>query len=271
MLLISELELKAKELRKSVLDMCARAGTGHVTSSFSCVEILVSLYYQLMRFDPSNPKWRMRDRFILSKGQASPILYAILADLGFFPKEWMDEFCQENGHFGVHLQHDVPGVEITAGSLGHGFGIAAGKALAAKNDKAKHLVFTILGDGECYEGSIWETAMWASHNRLNNLVAFVDRNYISATNFVEDALSIEPFEEKWKAFGWDVVTIDGHNFRQIFKVTEGLRSRQSPKPKMIICRTIKGKGIPFIEDDPAWHARAVVGVTTLFKAEQALV
>ena len=153
---IKQLKKKSDYIRNQILDMCVRAGTGHVTSSFSCTEILVALYHGgILRYDPKNPKWEKRDRFILSKGQASVILYPILADAGFFPEKDLKYFNQENGKFGVHLQHSVPGAEITAGSLGHGFGIAAGMALAAKLNKERHMVITLLGDGELYEGSMW--------------------------------------------------------------------------------------------------------------------
>lgn len=243
------LKEKALQLRREVLEMCSKAGTGHVTSSYSCVEILVALYYEIMGDD---------DKFILSKGQASPILYAILADLGHFPKEWMNTFCQKGGKFGVHLQHDVPGVEITAGSLGHGFGIAVGMALAKQKDMAKGIVYTLLGDGELYEGSMWETAMFASHNRLSNLVAIVDRNSICATNYISAGLDIEPLEDKFMSFGWDVLTIDGHDFDEVLDALK-VRSRRSVNPLVIIAETIKGKGIDFISDDPRWHARCPNG------------
>jgi len=193
---LQRLKKKANEIRNLILDMCVKGGTGHVTSSFSCTEILTALYYGgILRFDPKNPKWDQRDRFIMSKGQASVILYPILADLGFFPKKWLDTFCKENGKVGVHLQNDVPGVEITAGSLGMGFGIAVGMAMAAKMDREHWFTFALLGDGEEYEGSIWEAAMFASHHHLNNLIAIVDRNGQCATDFTENCVGIEPLED----------------------------------------------------------------------------
>lgn len=254
---IDYLEKKTNELRNLTLDTCVKAGTGHVTSSFSCAELLSVLYYgNVLRYNPKNPKWEDRDRFVLSKGQASPILYAVLAERGYFNKDWLDTFCQENGKIGVHLQHDVPGVEITAGSLGHGFGIAAGMALAAKMDKKDYLTFTMLGDGECYEGSIWETAMFASHNKLNNLVGLIDRNWQCATNFTEDSLTLESLDDKWKAFGWDVKRIDGHSIPEILDSLKDIRIVKRDKPYMIIADTIKGKGSPYIEGQVLWHARA---------------
>jgi len=267
---IEQLKQKAKYLRQQVLEMCVRAGTGHVTSSFSCVEILTTLYYGgILRFNPKDPKWKERDRFILSKGHASPILYVILADLGFFPKKYLEKFNQADGKFSVHLQHDVPGVEITSGSLGHGFGVAAGMALAAKLNRELYTVFVLLGDGECYEGSIWETAMFASHNRLNNLIAIVDRNYLSVIDFTENALALEPFEEKWKSFGWRTISIDGHSFEEIFGALKGFRSRRSTQPLVIIANTVKGKGVEFMSDVPLWHSLAPQGQDA-FEAQKEL-
>lgn len=254
---VNDLEAKAKYIRHLILDMCTPAGTGHVTSAFSCTEILVALFHGgIIRCDPGNPRWKERDRFILSKGQASVILYPVLADLGFFSKDDLKRFIQCDGKIGVHLQHDVPGTEITSGSLGNGFGIAAGMALAAKRNRELHLVFALLGDGECYEGSVWETAMFASHYQLNNLVAIVDRNFLCATEFTENIVALEPFADKWRSFGWNVKRIDGHNFDEIFCALKGVRSRRSAFPLVVIADTVKGEGAPFICDDPLWHSRA---------------
>lgn len=265
------LEAKAKEIRNLLLDMCAKAKTGHVTSSFSCAEIMVSLYYGgVMNIDPQNPEWPERDRFILSKGQASVILYPILADLGFFPREHLDKFAQKDGPFGVHLQHDVPGVEITSGSLGQGFNIATGMALAAKKDRSLPMVFTLLGDGECYEGSIWEAAMFAAHNKLNNLVAIIDRNYQCVTNFTENIVALEPMEDKWRSFGWRTVRINGHDFDELDEAFAGIRSRQHTQPLMIIADTVKGKGVSYMECEPIWHG-AAPGEADYKKAKQELV
>lgn len=245
----------AKKIRKMIMDMCVKAGTGHVTSSFSCTETLVALYYGgIMKYKVSDPKWYKRDRFVLSKGQASPILYTILADLGFFHTNELDKFCKADGMFGVHLQSDVPGVEITTGSLGHGLGVAAGMALAAKLNNEKYFTFVLLGDGECHEGSVWESAMLAGHHKLNNLIAIVDRNWLCATEFTEKCVSLNPLAEKWKAFGWDVKSIDGHSFKEIFRVLDGFRTKKINKPRVIIADTVKGKGVKFMENIPLWHA-----------------
>lgn len=251
------LEKKTLDLRKETLEMCFNAGTGHVTSSFSSAEIFSVLYYGgILKYDSKNPSWEDRDRFVLSKGQASPILYNTLADVGYFPKEWLSTFCQADGKFGVHLQNDVPGVEISSGSLGHGLGIAAGIALAGKMDKKDYFTFTLLGDGECYEGSVWESAMFAAHNNLNNLIAIIDRNWQCAVDFTEDCLRLNPLDKKWEAFGWEVKTVDGHSITQLYDALDGFRSRKTSKPYVIIAETIKGKGSEFIESKVMWHARA---------------
>ncbi len=257
---LEQLEEKGRHIRNLVLDMCTSAKTGHVTSAFSCVEILVTLYYAgVMRFDPRDPDWSGRDRFLLSKGQASVILYPILADLGFFPMEDLDSFCKADGKFGVHLQHDVPGVEITSGSLGMGFGMATGVALAAKKDRTLPMTFALLGDGECYEGSIWEAAMFAAHNHLNNMVAIVDRNYQCVTNFTEDIVALEPIEEKWASFGWRVKRVNGHSYEELLGALEGVRARRHREPLMIIADTVKGRGVSFMEYNPIWHGAAPSG------------
>jgi transketolase len=257
---VHKLQKKSFEIRKMVLDMCIKARTGHVTSSMSCIDILVALHYgNVMRLNPANPEWSDRDRFIMSKGQASPALYAVLGDMGFFDKADLDKLAQKDGKVGVHLQHNVPGVEITSGSLGHGFGVAAGIALGAQMSRELYFTFTLLGDGECYEGSIWETAMFASHNRLNNLVAILDRNYQCATDFTENLIELEPFADKWHAFGWEVKRVDGHNFGELLDALSGLRSRRSTKPLIIIADTTKGEGIESMSSIPIWHGCAPAG------------
>ena len=256
----TELKKKANDIRHLVLDMCVQAGTGHVTSSFSSVELLVALYYgDILHYDVANPKWDNRDRFILSKGQASPLLYAVLADLGFYPREELNKFCHVDGIFGVHLQNDVPGVEITSGSLGHGLGIAAGLALAAKKDANSFLIFTLLGDGECHEGSVWESAMFAAQHKLNNLVAIIDRNKLCVTDFVDSIVSLDPFTKKWESFGWEVSNVNGHSFEEILGVLKPIRERKADKPLMIIADTVKGKGVSFMENKPLWHGLAPTG------------
>jgi transketolase len=264
---IDFLRQKSREIRKMVLEMCVKAATGHVTSSLSATDILVTLYYGgILRHDPLNPNWPERDRLIISKGQASPLLYTILADRGYYPKSALDGFAQKGGKFGVHMQKNVPGAEITCGSLGQGFGMAVGMALAAKMDRRLNMVFSLLGDGECYEGSIWEAAMFASHNRLNNLVAIVDRNYQCVTDFTENIVALEPMVDRWESFGWEVRRINGHSHEELLAALTGYRSRRLTRPLMIIADTIKGCGIDFMSAVPLWHGLAPAGD----KATQAL-
>lgn len=256
----ADLEEAAARIRKSVLETCLRAGTGHLTSSLSCVDILVALYHGgLLRFDPQRPAWEGRDRFIMSKGQASPALYAVLADLGFFDPRDLELFAQQGGRMGVHLQRDVPGVEITSGSLGLGLGIAAGLALGAAMNGEEHRVFVLLGDGECDEGSIWESAMFAAHHRLGNLTAIIDRNGLCVTDFTEKIVALEPLEDKWKAFGWQVRRIDGHSLGELAGALAVRGAPASSPPLMVIADTIKGAGIPFISSIPLWHGQVPSG------------
>lgn len=256
---MSYLTDKARELRHDTYDMCCQVGTGHVTSSYSCVEILVTLYYEIMKYDHKNPDAEERDYFILSKGQASPILYAVLADRGFYPRSWLDTFCKAGGKFGVHLQHDVPGVEFTTGSLGHGLSYACGVAKALKLNRKNNLVFTLLGDGECYEGQIWEAADFAAAHRLNNLVGIIDRNGICATDFTDNFLPLDNLGEKFKAFGWRVETCDGHSIDELLSLLKYIRTGHYSQPLAIIAHTVKGKGIESICDDPRWHACCPTG------------
>jgi transketolase len=251
---LKQLEEKCVFHRKKVLETCLKAETGHVTSSLSCIEILVTLYYKnYIRQNPNDPNDDDRDRFILSKAQASPLLYAILADLGYYDLKELDKFAQKDGIFGVHLQHTVPGVESTAGALGHGLGLAAGIALRAKMDRKLYLTYTLLGDGELYEGSIWESMKFASHNNLNNLVGIIDRNYLCTTDFTENIVELEPLEEKITSFGWNCIRIDGHNLEELDKALSNLRARPSRKPTMIICDTVKGKGLDVMSFKPLCH------------------
>jgi transketolase len=247
-------------IRKSVLETCLRAGTGHLTSSLSCVDILVALYHGgHLRCDPQHPAWEGRDRFIMSKGQASPALYAVLADLGFFDSGDLELFAREGGRMGVHLQRDVPGVEITSGSLGHGLGIAAGLALGAAMNGEEHRVFVLLGDGECDEGSVWEAALFAAHHRLGNLTAIIDRNGLCVTDFTERIVALEPLEEKWRAFGWEVRRIDGHSHDELGAALADRGVLVPSPPLLVIADTVKGAGIPCISNIPLWHGQVPSG------------
>lgn len=257
---IVELKRKAKWVRSKVLEMCISAGAGHIAPSLSCADILVVLYYGgILRFDPANPRWEDRDRFILSKGQSANALYAILADLVFFPIAELDTFTRDGSRLGGHCEDNIPGVECFTGSLGHGLSIGAGMALAAKMDSKDYLTLVLMGDGECQEGSVWEAAMFASQHNLRNLIAIVDRNRLQAIDFTEDAVGLEPFSDKWQAFGWDVETIDGHSIDSMMSTFRNIRNRNSSKPQMIIALTTKGKGISLMENKPIWHYRIPIG------------
>lgn len=251
---VKRLEKKAYWVRKKTLQMCVRSDSGHLASSLSCTDILVTLYYGgIIKHNPKNPNWKERDRFILSKGHGGVALYPILADLGFFSEEELENFCQLNGILGVHPDNKIPGIETVTGSLGHGLGISVGLALGAKLDKKGYKIVTLLGDGECYEGSIWEAALFGGHHNLNNLVAIIDRNNLCVTDFTENFLGLNPLADKWKSFGWDVKSIDGHSFCDISNAFDYFTSRISGKPLVLIANTIKGKGISFIEGQSFSH------------------
>jgi transketolase len=218
--------------------------------------MFVALYHGgFLRVDPKNPSWEDRDRFILSKGQGCAALYAVLADLGFFPISELKTYTSVGSRLGGHSESNIPGVEAFTGSLGHGLSMSVGIAMAAKMDSRDYLSVALLGDGECQEGSVWEAAMLASHHHLDNLIILVDRNTLQATDFTEDAVSLEPFNQKWEAFGWEVTTIDGHSFEQILATLNSLRSRKKGRPKAVIANTTKGKGVSYMENKPIWHYR----------------
>ncbi len=257
---IDDMKKKANQIRKQTLEMCVIGGSGHISSSFSCTEIFVALYYGgILRFDRTNLDWDERDRFIISKGHGAMTLYPILADLGFFLKDELSKFCQNDGILGVHPDNNIPGIEAITGSLGHGLGIGIGLALRAKMDRKDYITVVLLGDGECYEGAIWEGAVLASHHQLNNLICIIDRNGLSVTDFTERNLKLDPLKDKWCSFGWDVVTIDGHSFKEIFEAFKDFRSRKSNKPLTIIANTVKAKGISFMENNPLSHTLIPTG------------
>lgn len=252
-----QLKQKAAQLRRLVLDTYETGKMGHISSSFSSIEIMTALFYGgVMRFRPDEPDWEHRDRFLLSKGHAGLLYYSILADLGYFPMSELRNYGKAGSQLGVHVDYRVPGVEATSGSLACGFGIAGGMALAAKLDLKDHLVFALLGDGECYEGAVWETAMHAAHYRLNNLVAIVDHNHMCCSGFIEDNVSIGSLEQKWTAFGFDVICVDGHDLGQMLCAFAGVRCRKSVKPLCIISDTVKAKGLTSVENTPLCHGYA---------------
>ena len=251
---VADMKKKAHQIREQTLKICAIGGSGHLASSLSCVEIYVALYYGgILRFDQTDLDWDERDRFIISKGHGAISLYPILADLDFFPMGELSKYCQKDGILGAHPDNNIPGIEAVTGSLGHGLGIGIGFALSAKMDIKDYVTIVLLGDGECYEGAVWEGAMLAGHHQLNNLICIIDRNRLSVTDFTERNLKLESLKDKWCAFGWDVVNVDGHSFNEILKAFKDFRSRKSNKPLMIIANTIKGKGISFMENNPLSH------------------
>lgn len=247
------LENKAVQIRKDIIKAIHKAGKGHIGGAYSIVEILTCLYYgKILKFDAKEPKWDFRDRFILSKGHAGIALYAVLADLGFFPKEELD-YLNKGRLLAEHPDPSTPGIEVVSGSLGHGLSIGSGMALADKLDRKTRKTYVLMGDGECYEGSVWEAAMFASQHQLNNLCAIVDRNKLITFGSTEILNKLEPFKDKWLAFGWDVFEINGHDIKIIIKTMLKISRKKSENPSLIIANTIKGKGVTFMENVPKWH------------------
>lgn len=248
---VHKLEQKARWVRRQVLEMIVGAGKGHIGGSLSCTDLLVALFHGgILRFDAKNPSWHERDRYIHSKGHAPESFYAVLASVGYFPVEELTSYAHPGAVLGPSADTDIPGIEIHGGSLGHGLGIAIGLAISAQMDRRDHLVVVMLGDGESHEGSVWEAAMFAAYHRLNNLIAIVDHNGQMVLDYTK---SLDPFDEKWQAFGWDVRVINGHSFEQIFSAFEDVRNRKSEKPLAIIANTVKGKGVSFMEGQLHWH------------------
>lgn len=245
----------AKELRRDIINTIYMANSGHPGGSLSELEILISLYFGAMRYDADNPSWPDRDRLILSKGHASPGLYAVLAKAGYFPKEELSTFRQMNSRLQGHAHPMTPGVEMNSGSLGMGLSFALGCALGARLSHKDYFVYAVLGDGECDEGEVWEAAMAASHHQVNNLIAIVDRNRIQNDRFTDEVMTLEPLTAKWRAFGWRVLESPGHDFPSLLEVIAKAQ-RGRTKPTVIIAHTVKGKGVSFMENNPAFHGRA---------------
>ncbi|MDA4111711.1 MAG: transketolase [Thaumarchaeota archaeon] len=252
---VKELEEISNRTRKLILETLAEAKSGHPGGSLSAVELLVALYYSVMRHDPKNPKWPDRDRFILSKGHAAPLLYSILAQQGYFPIEQLKTLRKINSMLQGHPDtKKTPGVEMCAGSEGVGLSVAIGEALAARIDKKDYRVFVMMGDGEMEEGQIWEAAMCASKYGLGNITAVVDRNGIQQDGLTEQIMPIEPLNSKWKAFNWNVLEVDGYDFNQILGAFEKARQMRN-RPTVIIAHTTKGKGVEFMEWSPEYHGK----------------
>lgn len=247
-------EEKTKWIRMQSLEMAVSAGKAHLGGAFSCAEILTALYYgNILKISPKTIKQNNRDRFILSKGHSCLALYSILADLGFFSLKELEKYGKNGSMLGGHPDHYIPGIEVSSGSLGHGLGIGCGLALSAKLNKKSFITIVLLGDGECCEGSVWEAANFASAQKLNNLIAIIDNNKIGATSLTKNYAGPMPLAGKWKAFGWDVIEINGHNFKDIFSALGNIRSRKSSRPLAIVANTIKGKGVSFMENNFHWH------------------
>lgn len=256
----------AKKLRRHVISMIAAAGSGHPGGSLSAADIITALYFKILRHDPDNPQWSERDRFILSKGHAAPILYAALAEAGYFPVAELETLRKMDSRLQGHTDRNLtPGVEMSAGSLGIGLSYAIGVALAARLDSKTYRTYALLSDGECEEGQTWEAALAAAHFNLDNLTAIVDCNDMQLSGWVRQIMNLEPLVRKWQAFGWHVINVDGHDFDQIlgaFPEAEKMKG----KPTVITARTIKGKGVSFMENNVGFHGKA----PTQEEAEKAL-
>jgi transketolase len=245
----------ARHLRRQVLRTIAGSASGHPGGSLSATEILISLYFRVMAHDPDNPKWEDRDRFVLSKGHCTPILYSVLAECGYFPNDELSTFRRIDSRLQGHAHTMVPGVDASTGSLGQGLSMGLGMALAGRLDKKEYMTYVLIGDGECDEGQIWEAAMAASHYKAGNLVAIIDRNRIQNDRFTSEAMEIEPLADKWLAFGWKVVQADGHNVTDLCSALDSVTPKRDA-PLVVIANTTKGKGVSFMENNPGFHGRA---------------
>jgi len=252
----AELTDKAKTIRRHIVSMVGKAGSGHPGGSLSAVEIVAALYFRALRHKPKNPQWADRDRFILSKGHAAPVLYATLAECGYIPVEELLTLRQLDSRLQGHTDMTtVPGVEMSSGSLGQGLSFSVGVALAGRLDKRDYWVYTLMGDGECDEGQVWEAAMAAAHYKLDRIIAFVDYNKMQIDGLNKDVMNLEPFTDKWRAFGWHVIEIDGNDFSQVFGAIDSAKKIPN-QPKMIVAHTIKGKGVSYMENNVDFHGKA---------------
>jgi transketolase len=253
---VAELKAHAKAIRRNIIEMVTAAKSGHPGGSLSATDILTTLYFAVLNVDPNRPADPDRDRFVLSKGHASPLLYATLAEKGFFPKEELLTFRKIDSRLQGHPDmKNVPGVDMSTGSLGQGISAANGMALAAKLDARDYRVFAVLGDGELEEGQVWEAAMFAAHYKLDNLTAFVDFNGLQIDGPIADVMSPLPIPEKWRDFGWNVLEIDGHDYQAIYDAIQTAATVKG-KPTMIVAHTVKGKGVCAMENVAEWHGKA---------------
>lgn len=252
---IKFLKSKSVSIRKLIIEMLACAGSGHPGGSLSSAEIITCLYFEIMRHNPKNPKWLDRDRFHLSKGHCCPALYAALALCGYFPQKELWSLRKLGSILQGHPDRRIPGVEVSSGSLGQGLSVALGMSLAAKLDKAQWRVYCLMGDGEIQEGNIWEAAMAAAHFKADNLCGIIDYNHFQIDGRTEEVMNLEPLVSKWEAFGWHVISCDGHNIKELLEAFQNARSVES-KPTVIIAQTVKGKGVSFMENVVDFHGRA---------------
>ncbi len=251
---IQRLQERALQIRRDILTMVHGANSGHVGGSLSATDIVTALYFQAMRHDPGRPRDPDRDRFVLSKGHCTPVLYAALAQSGYFPQSDLESFRRLGSHLQGHpYSAKTPGVDASTGTLGLGLSTACGIALAGKIRSAEYHVFVLCGDGEQQEGQIWEAAMFAHKYKLGNLIAFTDRNRLQTDGNTEDVMPLDPLVDKWRAFGWSSWEIDGHDYSTILSSIEAAKRNENDKPKMIILNTVKGKGVPFMEGGAEWH------------------
>ena len=249
-----QLKLKAIEIRRRIVRMIHFGNAGHIGTALSVTDILTALYYNIMTLDPARPRWDDRDRCVLSKGNGAAALYAVLGDKGYFSKDLLESYCFDGSPLIAHTDIQIAGVESSTGSLGHGLPIGVGMALSQKTDKKKARVFVVHGDGECNEGSVWEAAMTAYKYKLDNLTVIVDHNKLQATGYVKDVMPLEPFVEKWEAFGFAVRRIDGHDMGALVKTLKAVPFKKG-RPSAIIADTVKAKGLPFLENDVISHYR----------------
>lgn len=252
---VERLEEQAVQLRRDIVEMIHAAKAGHPGGSLSAVDMITALYFHVMRIDPQNPRWEDRDRFVLSKGHACPALYAALARRGFFDPKHLTTLRQYHSILQGHPDmNKTPGIDISSGSLGNGLAIGVGMAMSGRLHHQDYMTYVMLGDGEVQEGMVWEAAMAAHHHDLGNLVAIVDCNGVQINGWVNEIMTVEPLADKWRAFGWNVAEVNGHNMKDLLTVLHTAKTMRHPT--VILMRTVKGRGVSFMEDDCKWHGNS---------------
>lgn len=251
---INLIKEKAKLSRLGTINLIAKAKSGHYGSSFSSSEIFATLYYHVMKYDPKNPKWADRDRFVMGKGHSAVGMYPILADVGFFPEEELDTYTDVGSPFGDHPDmNKIKGIDFSSGSIGHGLSVGVGMSLGARVDGKQYRSYILMGDGELQEGQVWEAAMSAPNFKLGNLVAIIDNNKVTVDGNTEELMNVNPIKQKWESFGWNVIEVDGHDVEALVETFDNLPSPESEIPTVIICDTVAGKGVSFMEHGYEWH------------------